>query len=64
MGETAYLSNYYLNAKYTITVTPASSFGNDGVHSCSCNGIAVRIKYLNGDYWFFYDDLVHVGIVT
>ena len=64
MGESAYLSNYYLNAKYTITGTPASSFGNDVVHSCSCNGFTVRIKYLNGDYWFFYDDLLQVGIVT
>ena len=64
MGETAYLSNYYLNTKYTITGTPASSFGNDVVHSCSCNGFTVRIKYLNGDYLFFYYDLVKAGIVN
>ena len=64
IGETAYLHNYYLNTKYTITGTPASSFGNDVVHSCSCNGFTVRVKYLNGDYLFFYDDLVQAVIIA
>lgn len=62
-GETAYLYNYYLNAKHTITGTPANRFGNDIVYSCSCNGFTIRIKYFNGDYLFFYDDLARAGII-
>ena len=63
MGETSYLFDSLRDNKYTIIGTPTNNFGSDIVHYCSCNGVEIRIKYLSGEYLFFYDDLIELGVI-